>query len=264
MMNLLMVNDEVLTVETMKADIPWLQYGIDEVFTAYDTEGGKEYIKKYNIDIILCDIEMPGENGIALLRWIRENKKEIECIFLTCHASFEYAQRGISLGCQDYLLIPAKYEDIGKAVRKVVNRIKERREEKRYQEYGKQVVKDKLEWAIETHGEKKSPKKLAEIVVNYIRKNIGSETLSVNEIAEKVYMHPVYLNRIFKKEKGTSVSQYMIGERMKLAADLIDSGQLNANAVAEQVGYKEYSNFNLMFKRYYGCSPSQYVKAKET
>ena len=52
----------------------------------------------HRVDILLCDIEMPGENGLGLLRWVREQEKEIECIFLTCHAKFAYAQEAIILG----------------------------------------------------------------------------------------------------------------------------------------------------------------------
>ncbi|MFA9376392.1 MAG: response regulator [Lachnotalea sp.] len=256
-MNLLMINDEILTVETMKTDILWEKYGVDKVYTAYDVVTGKACILEHPIDLILCDIEMPGENGITMLRWLRENKKDIECIFLTCHASFEYAKEAIQLGCQDYLLIPAKYEEIGEAVLKVINRIKTQREAARYQEYGKQAVNDKIVQVTELHGQKKIEDVVNDII-GYVIKNLGSETLSVNEIAEKLFIHPVYLNRIFKKEKGISLGQYIIGERMKMASDLLKTKQLSANSVAELVGYKSYSNFNLMFKKYYGCSPSQY------
>lgn len=259
-MNLLMVNDEKLTVGMMKKGISWKEYGIDEVYTAYDVKDGKDCIQEHPIDIMLCDIEMPGENGIELLRWVRTEKKEIECIFLTCHASFEYAKDAITLGCQDYILIPAKYEDIGQAVLKVVNRVRERQEGKRYQEMGRQAVRRKVETAVETHGEKQDPEEIVEAAACYIEENLGEEDLSVNEIADKMFLHPVYLNRIFKKEKGISVGQYIISERMKLAVMLLLEGKLNANAVAEQVGYKSYSNFNLAFKKAYNCSPTQYLK----
>ena len=116
-MNLLIVNDEQLTAETMKKDMDWASYGISEVYTAYDTEAARACIAEHPVDILLCDIEMPGENGLGLLRWVREQEKEIECIFLTCHAKFAYAQEAISLGCQDYILIPARYEDIGEKIR---------------------------------------------------------------------------------------------------------------------------------------------------
>ena len=257
MMKLLMVNDDILTVETMKTDIPWNKYGVDEVFTAYDAESAKACIHEHPIDILLCDIEMPGENGISLLRWVRENKKEIECIFLTCHANFEYAKEAISLGCQEYILIPAKYEDIGTAVLKVVNRIEAQREALLYAAYGKQIMGSKIIKATEMFGQH-NVKNMVEDTIVYIAENIASETLSVNEIAEKLFVHPVYLNRIFKKEKGISIGQYIIRERMKLAAELIKTKQLSANAVAELVGYKSYSNFSLMFKKYFGCSPTQY------
>ena len=122
-MTLLMVNDEKLTVEMMRESIQWEDYGISEVYTAYDAEQGKRCIEENHVDVLLCDIEMPGENGIELLRWVRNNNKQIECIFLTCHASFEYAQEAITLGCQDYILIPAIFVVIGAGVLKVVRGI---------------------------------------------------------------------------------------------------------------------------------------------
>ena len=256
-MKLLLVNDAIITVETMKTDIPWEQYAVDEVFTAYDAEEAKKRILEHPIDLMLCDIEMPGENGIEVLRWVRENEIEIECIFLTCHASFEYAKEAIRLGCQDYILMPAMYEDIGEAVLKVVNRIKKLRESARYQDYGKQAVKEKIDQATENFGQKKQ-EELVEAAVGYIINDLASESLTVNEVAEKLYLHPVYLNRIFKKEKGVSVGQFIIAERMKMAADLLKTQHLSANVVSELVGYKSYANFNLMFKKYFGCSPSQY------
>ena len=79
-MNLLIVNDEQLTAETMKKDMDWASYGISEVYTAYDTEAARACIAEHPVDILLCDIEMPGENGLGLLRWVREQEKEIECI----------------------------------------------------------------------------------------------------------------------------------------------------------------------------------------
>ena len=257
-MNLLLVNDAIITVETMKTDIPWKEYGINEVFTAYDAEEAKARIKECPIDLMLCDIEMPGENGIEVLRWVRKNEIDMECIFLTCHASFEYAKEAIQLDCQDYILIPAMYEDIGEAVLKVVNRIKQQRDSERFQEYGKQVVKDKIDQATVSFGQKKQDE-LVDAAIEFIIKDLASETLSVNDIADKLYLHPVYLNRIFKKEKGVSIGQFIIAERMKMAADLLKTKHISANVVSELVGYKSYANFNLMFKKYFGCSPSQYV-----
>lgn len=45
---------------------------------------------------------------------------------------------------------------------------------------------------------------------------------------------------------------------MKLAGEMLKSGRINANVVAEEVGYSSYPNFHLMFKKYYNCTPAQY------
>ena len=76
----------------------------------------------HDVDIMLCDIEMPGENGIELLRWVRQEHMDVECIFLTCHANFSYAQDAVKLDCMDYVLIPVRYEEIAESVRKVACR----------------------------------------------------------------------------------------------------------------------------------------------
>ena len=51
-------------------------------------------INNLKIDILLTDIEMPGESGLDLVEWIREKELDMECIFMSSHADFEYAQRG--------------------------------------------------------------------------------------------------------------------------------------------------------------------------
>ena len=257
-MKLLIVNDEIITADTMKTDIDWKRYGITDVRVAYNAEEGKKALTEQEADILLLDIEMPGENGIGLLRWVRERQMDAECIFLTCHASFEYAKEAMYLGCRDYLLVPAKYEEIGSTVLRVAERIRKRREEKQYQEYGRQAVREQVDKAVQTYGEKWTPEETVQEAVDLIRQNLGSGWLSVEEVANRLYVHPVYLNRIFRREKETSVRQFIMAERMKLAGELLKSGKLSANAVAEQVGYQSYSNFYLMFRGYYNCTPAQY------
>ena len=259
-MNLLIVNDEKLTADTMKEEVDWASCGIDRVFTAYDAGQAKEVFFREKIDIALCDIEMPGENGIELLRWIRREKIETECIYLTCHASFVYAREAIDLGCRSYILIPARDEEICRVVKETAEYIRTRESERRYQELGKSSVQKTVEEAKDVYGEKRSQEDIVRDAVSYIAKNLKDEDLSVNAAADYLALHPVYLNRIFKKAKGISIGQYIIGERMKLAEALLLEGKLSVYAISEMVGYHNYSNFALSFKKTFGTSPSQYVK----
>ncbi len=255
-MILMLLNDEILTAETMKEELDWKSYGIDKVYLAFSVEEAKKVLNENKIDITLCDIEMPGENGIDLLRWMRQKDLDVDCIFLTCHASFFYAQEAVKLGCLDYILIPAKYEEIGASIQKVVLRRKQGQEESILNTYGRQWLKTQSEVIVEQQGEKKSPAEIVKDTVDFIRMHLGDEELSVNNMATHFYMNPIYLNRIFKKEMGTSISQFIIKERMELAANLLKNSKLSAQLIAIRVGYPNYSHFSATYKKYFGYPPT--------
>ena len=257
-MNILIVNDEILTAEMMKKDIPWEELGIAQVYTAYDAASAKTIIQESDIQMVLLDIEMPGESGISLLAWIREHNYDIECIFLTCHANFEYAREAIGLGCQDYIVMPADQQVICDGVAKVVYRIHKKRDHRRYERIGKEFVLEKEKTIDEKYTDTRKGEEVVAQVCDYIMNHIGDPELSVNEIAEKFYFHPVYLNRMFRKEKGISVGQFIMDQRMDIAVSLLMNKNLTVTDVAEQVGYKNYTNFHSIFKKKYGCSPTQY------
>lgn len=261
-MKLLIINDEVITAKAMKKEIAWGIYGITDVSLAFDAEEAKVQIQEHEIDIMLCDIEMPGENGIELLRWVRQQELDIDCIYLTCHANFAYAQEAVKLGCMDYVLMPARYEMVAEAVEKVVNRRKQSKEQEQLQKYGQQWVQEKKERAVKEQGVKKSQKQIVQECTDYILAHLEEE-LSVNAVAANSYLNPVYLNRLFKEEHKISISQYIIREKMELAARLLKSGELNAQVVAERVGYPNYPYFSSTFKKHFGCSPKQYVEQEK-
>lgn len=260
-MTLLIVNDAVLEATTMQKDIQWEQYGINEVYTAFCVDDARKIITSQKIDILLCDIEMPGENGLALIRWINDTGYDIDCILLTCHADFAYAQEAVSLNCQEYLLLPAKYSEIGESVLKTRKRREQRIHEKQLQIYGQKWLENKND-SVQEQITKKSSREIIEDCTGFILKNISNADLSVSVLAEHFFLNPIYLNRIFKKEKGINISQWIIQERMKLAAHLLELPGAVAINVALEVGYPNYPYFSTTFKKYYHCTPSQYIQDK--
>ena len=97
----------------------------------------------------------------------------------------------------------------------------------------------------------------------YILERLQREDLSVSEIAAHFYLNPIYLNRIFKKEKNITISQFIIREKMELAAKLLKLPDSSASMVANQVGYPNYPYFSTLFKKYYHCTPTQYKEEHE-
>lgn len=259
-MNLLIVDDEVITIKGMMNGIDWKACGIDgKMWTAYSAESALKILNTQEIHLMLCDIEMSGDNGIDLLRSIRGINKEIACIFLTCHANFEYAQDAISLGCSDYILKPAPYEVIAERVKKVCAGLQRRLREQELVKYGSRELSGPEE-GMEPGKGSRSAKEIVRQTEEYIQQHLSDSELLVSGIAEEMFLNKDYLNRVFKKAHGISISQYLIQERMRLAALLLKEPKANVNQVAEKVGYQNYPYFASSFKRCYGCSPMQYKK----
>jgi Response regulator containing CheY-like receiver domain and AraC-type DNA-binding domain len=139
-MNLLIVDDMTNVVKGLETGIAWKMLGINNVFSAYNAQEAKEILVQYPIHIMLCDIEMPKENGIQLLNWMRSQNMETECIFLTAHADFEYMQEAIRAKGSDYILQPAPYDEVKKAVCNAMQKIFEKQKVEQVYSYGKVML----------------------------------------------------------------------------------------------------------------------------
>ena len=80
-MNLLIVDDEILAIQGLVDDMDWKKLDFDEVFTANSYAQAVNIMNKQEIDVLLCDIEMPLRSGVELVRWAKERNPELECIF---------------------------------------------------------------------------------------------------------------------------------------------------------------------------------------
>ena len=108
-MNILIVDDDRFVLEGIKKGIDWHSMPFEEVFTAQSVAEAKQILQSVSIGVLVSDIEMPQENGLALLRWIRQQRLALESIFLTCYADFNYAQQAVELGTFHYFLKPIEY-----------------------------------------------------------------------------------------------------------------------------------------------------------
>ena len=257
-MKLLIVNDMEITVDFLVNKVAWKEYGVFDVYKAYNADEAKSILSDIEVDILLCDIEMPGENGLDLLQWVQQKHLSCDCIFLTCHANFEYIHEALQLDCRDYILFPTTQENIGEAVQKVYQRRIEQRKSANLQEYGKQWIEIHHINNESNYNAINSSQDIIENTINYILQNISDPELNVNKLAEKNYLSLSYLSRLFKKKKGVSISQYIIKHRMQLSAELLENTLMSVSTIAIEVGYDNYPYFTSTFKKEYGCTPSQY------
>lgn len=122
-MIILLVDDQQSVIDGLLSGVNWAGLGGPKVLTANSAMQAKELFTAHTIDIIVCDIEMPIENGLSLFTWVRENHPATEGIFLTSHAVFDYAQTAVRLGSFEYLIQPIDYRELEDCLKKLIQHI---------------------------------------------------------------------------------------------------------------------------------------------
>ena len=89
------------------------------------------------------------------------------------------------------------------------------------------------------------------------------EDLSINLLAEKVYLAPGYLSYIFKKETGENLSKFIKRHRMEQAKYLLENTYMKITQVCAEVGFSNVSYFCQSFREYFGISPDRYRKGTD-
>ncbi len=91
-------------------------------------------------------------------------------------------------------------------------------------------------------------------IKNYIYENYQEE-LSVDILAEKVYLSPGYLSYIFKQETGMNLNRFIKAFRMDKAKNLLENTQKKISQIAKEVGFSNNSYFCRSFREYFGVTP---------
>lgn len=98
---------------------------------------------------------------------------------------------------------------------------------------------------------------LVDNIISYIDQNLQNP-FSLQELADKFYISPNYLCRLFKSSTGMTPKQYMDRQKMELAKRLLEQG-VSAGTVCSACGYNDYSSFFRIFIKFTGLSPKDYT-----
>lgn len=107
---------------------------------------------------------------------------------------------------------------------------------------------------------------VVEQVREAINKNVSNPTFYLETEIKKLPLNYDYIRKLFKKETGATPHDYLLKQRMELAAQLLTGGIANryskytVSQIAEACGFTEPLYFSRVFKKYYGVAPSDYAK----
>ena len=256
MYSVILIDDEAVSIESIRQMISWESYDIHRVYTATNIDEAKAVLLEARIDIVICDIEMAGGDGFEMIRWIKEKQYPCVNIFLTCHAEFAYAQKAMKLGILDYVLKPVIPEEFGEVLDKAIEQMKAEEARHRAHAYASSLASEYLENDNGVFTQKNNGEVVAK-VKKYIEEHL-CYNITRQEIGEHVFLNKDYVSRIFKEETGVAIVDYVIKRKLQVACELLSTTKLSISKVAECIGYTHMPYFSKIFKKETGMTPNEY------
>lgn len=112
MIKVLVAEDQLLIQKDICRKIEKTGKDVQIVGTAIDGGDAYEKIRKLNPNVLITDIRMPGQDGLSLIRRLKEEGFHMYTVILSGYRDFDYAKEAIKLGVDDYLLKPVSIEDL--------------------------------------------------------------------------------------------------------------------------------------------------------
>lgn len=147
MLKVFLVEDESIVREGLKNNIPWQEYGYQFTGEASDGEMALPMIRKIRPDVLITDIKMPFMDGLALSQIVTQEIPDIKIIIISGYDEFEYAQRAIRVGVEQYLLKPITRGALRKVLLEIREKIETEQEQKNYLETFQNEMKEYEEYS---------------------------------------------------------------------------------------------------------------------
>jgi two-component system response regulator HydG len=117
--NILVVDDSLETVELIKRNLESEGY---QVYAASNVQSGLKLLSSVNVNLVITDLKMPGDNGIELVRHVSENCKGTGTLVITGFPSIQGAIESIKIGAEEYLVKPFTDQELFKSVERVLSK----------------------------------------------------------------------------------------------------------------------------------------------
>lgn len=130
---LLLVDDEAEIRTGLRNLLDWKALGIHYLKTAGNGAEALDMIRYYDPDIVITDIQMPGMNGLDLMKYARSEQFNCLFVILSGYDDFHYAQTAIRQGVNDYILKPVAVEELTELIKRLTAEVLQKRSQQRNQ-----------------------------------------------------------------------------------------------------------------------------------
>lgn len=221
--------------------------GIYTIFAAGDGKEAIEMLEKSVPDIVITDYMMPRMNGIELCKHMKQQSqlKHIPIIMLTSLSSSEHKIEGFNVGVDAYIEKPF---DMNVLLSRIENIIHNRNV----------ILKSNVEsLSTDTDLQDFSENHLLRVFEAHVLELLSDSDFSVEDICNQMGIGYTTFYRKIKSMTGKTPVDIINEIRLRKAEEYLSSGKYTASQVGYMTGFSSPSYFAKVYKKYFGCTPSQ-------
>ena len=202
-------------------------------------------------DAIICDVMMPGIDGYEVCRKLKQDEKtsHIPILILTAKSSEQHTIEGFESGADDYVAKPFSSSILKLRIKNLIDS----RELLR-----KKFIKEDFA-SIKDFSPSRTDEALLKKAYAIVEKNLSNPEFEVSDFAYEIGMSRTQLYKKINAVAGQTVREFIRIIRLKKAAELLVTTDMNITEIADRVGFGSQSYFTTAFTGYFGINPSKYV-----
>jgi len=231
-----------------------------QIVEASNGQEGVEKALQFIPDLIISDVMMPIMDGLDMVKRIKENHNicHIPIILLSAKSSLDDRITGLEQGIDDYITKPfsSSYLKV-----RIISLLKQR---KLLQEMymanfsNNKIKKTSSAFSPSTPKVTSYDDEFIKQIMIFIEEQMDNSELTIDEIAENLMLSRTVFYRKLKSIVGLSPVDFIREIRIKRAAQLIETDELNFSQVAYMTGFNDPKYFSKCFKKQMGITPSEY------
>ncbi|OXM85650.1 response regulator transcription factor [Paenibacillus rigui] len=246
MLKLMIVDDEAVILKGIEHLVRREDTLFTEIIGVSDSIEALSLMDTFRPDLLITDIQMPGMNGLELIREA-QLKQVRRFAILTGYDLFEYARQALRLNVAEYLLKPIDPQELSALLSKLTLEIIEEHQ-------GNQVLPARASKADVPEDINENIKKFKNFVQNNFMRDV-----SLEEVAAHLELHPNYVCSLLKRETGMTFIHFLQTIRIEKAKSLlIHMPFMPMEQISKTVGFDSPRHFYKMFKKYVGQTPGSY------
>ena len=243
----------VLLIEDNNEMREYLRSRLSTDYTIIEAEDGNTALQSaFDAvpDLILCDIVIPGKNGLELTKIFKSDIRtsHIPVVLLTAKDQENQKIEGMETQADAYITKPFNLLFLQKTIKSLLqNRIKIK------EHYSGEIMSEE-----KLHLSKKADRKFIIEFKAIVENNIGNENFGIPDICNEMRISRVQLYRKIKTILNCNVNDYIVTTRLQKAKYYMQHENLSISEIAFKSGFSSPAYFSTVFKSKFGVTPKAF------